>query len=127
MVCTKCQLDKPTDDFPPDNRNPLRNKRSSNCRACAVLANRKQKYQKKFGITLEEYERMLAEQGGVCAVCHQPENVAREQALAVDHDHVSGKVRALLCNRCNRAIGFFRDDPVALRAAAEYLENHNGA
>ena len=125
MTCTKCGEEKSTEAFPPDQRNPLRGGRSSNCRTCAVTANRRQKYPKKFGITLEQYDEMLATQGGVCAVCKQPEAVAREQALAVDHDHQpGGRVRGLLCNRCNRALGFFRDDPALLRAAADYLEAH---
>ena len=124
MTCTKCGADKEAGAFPPDQRNPLRGGRSSNCRTCAVTANRRQKYPKKFGITLEQYDEMLTAQGGVCAICKQPEAVSREQALAVDHDHTRNVVRAILCNRCNRALGFFRDDPALLRAAAAYLEAH---
>ena len=124
MTCTKCGKIKTAEEFPPDKRNPRRDGRSSNCRKCAVDANRRQKYPKKFGITLEQYNEMLVAQGGVCAICLQPEAVSREQHLAVDHDHTSNKVRALLCNRCNRALGFMQDNAYLLRAAAAYLEAH---
>jgi hypothetical protein len=69
---------------------------------------------------------MVAAQHDVCAICHEPETVekyGRVQPLSVDHDHVTGQVRRLLCNSCNRGIGYFRDNPVLLRAAAEYLED----
>lgn len=79
-----------------------------------------------FGISLEEYNAMLAAQGGVCAICRQPERAMRggvSKNLAVDHDHITNKVRALLCSNCNPMIGYAGDDPVTLRAAAAYIEN----
>lgn len=81
-----------------------------------------------FGITLEEYQRRFEEQGGVCAICRQPEVSKRNgktKQMAVDHDHVTGAVRALLCNGCNPMIGYAKDRPEVLRAAAEYLERHS--
>lgn len=80
-----------------------------------------------FGISLSEYNKLLALQKGVCAICHHAERVSRGgklKRLAVDHDHSTGKIRALLCQHCNQAIGKMRDDPALLRAAAEYLECH---
>ncbi len=76
-----------------------------------------------YGITPEQYDSMLAAQGGHCAICPrtQQENVKRRR-LAVDHDHVTGRVRGLLCYRCNVAIGHLDDEPARARAAAEYLE-----
>lgn len=76
-----------------------------------------------FGITADDYERMLAEQGGVCALCFK-DNVDGRR-LAVDHDHTTGKVRGLLCSPCNRAIGFFGDDPRVMERAAIYVELHS--
>ena len=75
-----------------------------------------------FGITLDEYETMLAQQAGVCAICKAPPETSYCGTLAVDHDHDTGKVRGLLCTRCNTALGSLRDSPEMLRAAANYLE-----
>lgn len=80
-----------------------------------------------FGLTIADYEEMSARQGGVCACCGQPETVARkghDLCLAVDHCHVTGRIRGLLCANCNQGIGRFRDDPNLLRKAAAYLERH---
>lgn len=77
-----------------------------------------------YGITGEEYEAMLAAQNGCCAICESSEWSGKDRAPHVDHDHVTGKVRALLCGNCNNGLGNFGDDPARLRAAAEYLERH---
>jgi len=71
-----------------------------------------------YGITIAQYDAMLARQGGVCAICRKH----RGKTLCVDHCHVTGKVRGLLCRKCNAAIGFFEDDPRIARAGAAYLE-----
>ena len=80
----------------------------------------------RYGISLAKYERLLAEQGGVCAVCKQPPLSANTRAhwtvkLSVDHCHDGGHVRGLLCNDCNLAVGYGKS-PEVLRAAAQYLE-----
>jgi hypothetical protein len=72
-------------------------------------------YQRRYGITIEDRERMFAAQDGICAIC------ASAPAEHIDHDHRTGLVRALLCGRCNRGIGMFDDDPARLRDAADYL------
>lgn len=59
-------------------------------------------------------------QGGRCLLCGEV------KPLAVDHDHVTGAVRGLLCKGCNTGIGLLREDPMLLRAAARYLESHRG-
>jgi hypothetical protein len=78
-----------------------------------------------FGLTLQEYEEMERAQGGACAVCGKPEHVVdkagRLRNLAVDHCHKTGKIRGLLCTNCNKALGHFKDDPVLLQRAIEYL------
>lgn len=76
---------------------------------------------KLYGVTPEQYVNMYDAQGGGCAICHQP---CMTKQLSVDHCHQTGKVRALLCDRHNRALGYFDDSPELLRAAAEYLERH---
>jgi hypothetical protein len=72
---------------------------------------------RKYGVTQVGYDRMLAAQGGVCAICER----AQERALNVDHCHATGKVRGLLCTNCNRMVGHAADDPARLEAAASYL------
>lgn len=76
---------------------------------------RTNKLKRHYGITPEEYERLLQTQNGVCALC-QTEKPAKN-ALPVDHDHVTGKVRGILCIPCNRALGYFEN--TAWRARAE--------
>lgn len=73
-------------------------------------------------ITVSEFERMMAEQSGLCLICDKPE-ADNGKALAVDHDHETGKVRGLLCDRCNQGLGRFKDSPELLRRALLYLGN----
>lgn len=73
----------------------------------------------KYGITAEEYDVMLAQQGGVCAICKAPPTTRR---LAVDHDHETGKIRGLLCSRCNPALGMLLDKIEHAQSLIEYLE-----
>lgn len=74
---------------------------------------------RKYGITLSEYESLLEEQGGVCAICASPPTTKR---LAVDHCHTTGEVRGLLCERCNRGIGLLGDSLERVESAARYLQ-----
>ena len=70
----------------------------------------------KYGLEDDDFARMWLDQDGECFIC------GAEADLVVDHCHRSGKVRGLLCGRCNVALGFMRDNPQSLRAAADYLE-----
>jgi len=78
---------------------------------------------KLYGLTLEDYELMFNNQNGACAICkrHQSHFV---KALAVDHDHETGKVRALLCEFCNTAIGLLQDNPDIILEASNYVRGH---
>ena len=69
----------------------------------------------KYGITQEFYNTLMVSQRHVCAIC---ENSAK---LVIDHDHITGKVRGLLCNSCNTGIGFLGDSPKRLKKAITYL------
>jgi hypothetical protein len=80
------------------------------------LSNRKSHLKRKYGLTLEEFDEMLATQGGGCAICGNPE------ADNVDHDHVTGEVRGILCFNCNIAIGHIADDKDRLLRAFAYLD-----
>lgn len=96
-----------------------------------TTANRRRwNLQKLYGITPEDYSAMLADQGGVCAVCRQPEPDAHGRtgtrfSLSIDHCHDTGRVRGLLCQKCNRAIGLLGDNVELLRSAIRYLERVN--
>lgn len=82
---------------------------------------------RRYGITFDRYEAMLAEQDGKCALCGAvpaPGGIKAAARLHVDHDHASGAVRSLLCNGCNRGLGYLKDSPELLRAAADYIERH---
>ena len=74
------------------------------------------------GISDSERDRMLASQGGACAICETVLPVGGRTGLHVDHDHVTGKVRGILCMNCNMGIGKFHDSSERLRKAAGYLE-----
>lgn len=80
------------------------------------------------GFSQEEYERMLALQGGVCAICAGPP--IGKTRLSIDHDHKTNQVRGLLCDPCNRALGYFQDRPDLCVLGADYLLGaslHRGA
>lgn len=74
----------------------------------------------KYGITQAEWEDILKKQAYLCAICSTNTSGKREWSL--DHDHTTGVIRGILCGRCNTMIGFAKDSPVILRAAASYLE-----
>jgi glycerol-3-phosphate dehydrogenase len=79
---------------------------------------------RKYGVTQERYEELLTAQEGRCAICRtdDPDDIGLE--WNVDHCHTTGRVRGLLCRRCNGGLGWFKDNPEALRAAADYVERN---
>ena len=77
-----------------------------------------------FGITLPQYETKLREQSGLCAICNKHYTEFKEQALCIDHNHTTGKTRALLCRNCNLAVGNLLDSPTIAASAAAYLLRH---
>lgn len=74
-----------------------------------------------YGMTVEQYDRMYSMQDGRCVCC-----AVFCERLHVDHDHQTGKIRGLLCQPCNTALGLVQDDILVLRAMIEYLEKSNG-
>ncbi len=74
-----------------------------------------------FGISLDEFNKLLEKQNGVCAICFKPESTKRNKTLAVDHDHKTGKIRGLLCSHCNRGLGLLKDSPEIIMEAIKYL------
>ena len=82
---------------------------------------------KKYGITLNDYNYFLKTQGDVCVICKEKETSKLKgviKNLAVDHCHKTGKVRGLLCDKCNRGLGYFRDNKMFIKNALRYLEKH---
>jgi hypothetical protein len=82
-------------------------------------------FQKKFGITIAQYQAMLEEQKSVCAICGKPERGTRNgitRWLNVDHNHDTNAVRGLLCTNCNVAVGMMFENRDILRAAISYLD-----
>ena len=124
-TCTKC---KETKDFSMFHKNKARlDGHRSQCVACQRAARdvgKKREYDRayqlsrKYGLTPECFDRMMAEQSNCCAICQREFT----KTPHVDHCHKSGEVRGLLCSNCNRAIGFLGDDPLTVSRAVDYLE-----
>jgi len=123
--CPDCGLTKPLEEFP-RNRNskdgrhayckPCHNARTAETRQRLYGGGRHYHLKRRYGIGADDFDRMVADQGGVCLICERPD------PEHVDHDHVTGKVRGILCFNCNGGLGQFKDDIDALLAAAAYLE-----
>lgn len=128
-VCKGCNFDTITCAYREikkeyDRKYNLKNKEKLAKQALEWQRNNPEKRKKyrlkyRFGLTVEEYERMLDEQGGVCAICGEP-SAGRD--LDVDHNHETNQVRGLLCWNCNTGIGKFKDSPMLLKKAIKYLE-----
>ena len=115
LTCTRCKTEKPAtaEFFPPHNKK--RNGFDSWCRGCRATY-RSENCRGKFrDVISDDALRDLKAATKECVIC------GSEGQLVVDHDHVTGKVRGMLCNHCNRGLGHFRDDPVLLEFAAQYL------
>ena len=102
-----------------DNRDAIRARRNGN--PVVLESTRKARLKYRYGITPEEYDEMLAAQGGVCLVCGG--NRMPTRRLAVDHNHETGRIRGLLCVPCNSMIGFAEDGPDLLGKALLYLHD----
>lgn len=131
QVCKDCGSEKPVDQFywRSDSRKPR-----SECKACSI-AKLRAKGEKRtaqdfrdthlrrtFGITQADFDAMLAVQDGCCAICKRSAEDSYK-GLHVDHDHESGRVRGLLCHKCNMALGLLGDSVSALADAIAYLDH----
>lgn len=117
--CTACHAWLPVDQFYANSG--TRDGLATKCKRChkgGAIAN-------KYLIGIDEYEAMLEAQGGACAICGGVNADGRK--LFIDHDHLTGAVRGLLCNRCNRGIGNLRDDITLLASAIVYLRQHEAS
>lgn len=91
------------------------------CRECRKTTQFKSKLKRLYGITPEDYYTLFVNQNGQCNICgiHQAELKNR---LDTDHCHITGKVRGLLCHKCNKALGLFKDSSEILEKASKYLK-----
>jgi len=137
-MCTVCKVAKPFEDFydgyKAKKQQYQTNRRypHSRCKDCdharvrtyhknnrakvvkqQLISHRRREY----GLTEEQYNYMVSSQNNMCAICNKPSH----KTLHIDHDHVTGKVRGLLCSSCNTGIGFFKDDISLLNNAIDYL------
>lgn len=123
--CSSCNQEKPATEF---------YKGRSFCKVCSNKASnrwkkenkeknqlsiQKSKLKRKYGITIEQYEAMVKEQKGVCYICKN-ENPNRK--LSVDHCHKTGKIRKLLCDKCNMTLGLINDSQELLKQFIFYLK-----
>ena len=124
QLCNKCREKKRNADADNMQRGLCRNCGGSredlttqHCTKCKEFQ-RTTGLKKKYSITVEDYTRMSEEQGGVCWICKRTTDTGN---LHIDHCHETGKVRGLLCGKCNRAIGCLDHSPELLKRAIEYL------
>lgn len=111
--CSQCGILKPLSAFYKSGSKGLR----KSCKRC----DEDQKRWINFGVLPWDYWNAVYCLGGRCAICGK--KPWRGKSLSVDHDHETGEVRGLLCSPCNLALGLMRDNPMALRKAAVYLED----
>lgn len=92
------------------------------CKECRHISSRPKRLLARYGITHEDYERILETQGGVCAICEKFELTSNSRYMVIDHCHVLDKVRGVLCHKCNTALGLFNDNTKRLMSAIKYLK-----
>ena len=132
-TCNTCGKDKPLVEYYRKGGRPI-----INCQSCRSSGKAKQNLEnksfkdffKKYGITYDDYERMFTEQQGCCAICKSSNPKGKWagnlRAFCVDHNHVTGEVRGLLCNLCNQGLGNFFDNVENLERAIVYLNLPRG-
>lgn len=143
-ICSKCKIEKDIEEYHfTDKKKGLRKSKCKDCQAEYIqsykanneekLKNiwrkasrkyinydiRRNKTLKKYGLDLESYNNIFDKQQGACKICGDKIN------LCVDHDHKTGKIRGLLCNACNKGIGYMKDNPDILEKAILYLKEND--
>lgn len=133
-ICNGCRRLKPIGEFCKRSSRPCG--RVSRCKDCRTQTHKKwvglqklssaysdrvkdNNLKRGYGLSLVEWKQMLESQNGVCAVCRLPMT-----QVNVDHDHLTGKVRGLLCQPCNNGLGCFKDSVSSLSSAIHYLNHH---
>jgi len=128
-ICSSCKQHLPFEKFSPD-----KSKKSGYASICKDCRNKRYStryskhyrdaaLKKKYNLEPGEYDAMLHAQNGVCKICKSSDTGRGDQWFVVDHCHETNKVRGLLCNTCNRALGLFKDNISYLEQAILYLKN----
>ena len=144
-ICRLCNKGKPIESY--SIRNKQTNSRRTECKSCLNEKRRKSKsyrkwadknkehlkkyersyrLKKKYGITLDDYNKMLTDQDNKCAICKTSKPLPNKKSYNgwhVDHCHTTGKIRGILCHTCNPSLGAFKDDINILKNAIKYLQN----
>ena len=128
--CSKCKRTLPPEAFA--RSRARRGGLAAYCRECTSVymasgVKRKSRLKTTYGITPEQYDEMLRAQRGVCGACGNPPSKADKWRLAIDHNHHSGRLRGLLCARCNTALGLLRDDRDVITRLWKYLDRWTDA
>lgn len=133
--CSKCGIEKPLSQFHKDKNTKTGTK--SSCKACyskfheeyyakntdkVKSKNKKMWLQRKYSLSVEEYELLKTQQDNKCVICQEQLNDGYE--VHVDHSHKTGKIRGVLCRWCNTGLGNFKDKIESLQRAIEYLSHH---
>ncbi len=134
-TCNKCKIEKLEHEYHNYSFSPDRLQYAcKDCQRKAALAyrrrhperarlkDRRSHYKSKYGLTIPEYEGMFDSRSGLCDICHKAEtkihpNSKKLTPLVVDHNHDTGAIRGLLCNSCNRGLGYLRDSASILASA----------
>lgn len=134
--CTTCKKDKPLEAFQKRSHKMYGQTHYKSCKSCRSYVSYKasspeeqlkRRLKIDYSLSIEDYQKMLSDQQGLCAICHQPETVKNSRngsicRLSVDHCHRTGAVRGLLCQACNRALGQLREDPNIAKSLLKYIE-----
>lgn len=132
-TCTKCGVTKDITEFYKRGGKTSPETRHNHCKDCTKIRvqtnyredpskQRNNDLKRLYGITLNEYNQMLTEQNNKCAVCRTTDPGGKHGKFMVDHCHTTGKVRGLLCKRCNIALGEVGDNISTLQKMIEYLK-----
>lgn len=130
-LCNRCNSEKEETEFTVKQDNA--SKKHGTCKQCLNTWQKQyrennpekvknSRIQRAFGLSLSAFNKMLAEQNGVCKICDKPEKEGR--ALAIDHCHTTKKIRGLLCKECNLGLGKFKDEMTIVEKALNYLKEN---
>ena len=129
--CSRCQEHKELAEF--SKNKCKKDGLNQECKICNRKSHKKARekglsrwydMKKTLGIGEKEYNTLLQKQNHCCAICSHPHIDEKGKRLHVDHDHITGKIRGLLCNHCNLGLGHFKDNPFFLATAMWYLDSN---
>jgi hypothetical protein len=129
--CTKCGVQKPLSEFNNDKRR--KDGKYGKCRVCHIFVSREwqnknpekvknAKWLRLFGVSFDFIENLKIEQNNKCGICKIELNT--DTKAHIDHCHATGIVRGILCQKCNQALGLFKDSIPSLKSAQKYLEKY---